>query len=164
MDPENDFATQEKRDDVRRNLQNAIREEVEYQDASIGQEELDHLVHVFVWGEHKYELANFTDEELVAAITTLAVKQKVDRVELPTWASDLRMELTRARDRHDDIKVPIHRMRIQADKVELARILWPTLRAKCEAEYAENNVRTPLLSLVLDIRQIANRLTGIFAL
>jgi regulatory protein YycI of two-component signal transduction system YycFG len=49
----------------RRKLQAAIREEVRYQDADISQDDLDILVSVHVWGDDKYELANFTDDELV---------------------------------------------------------------------------------------------------
>jgi hypothetical protein len=46
MDAENDFATKAKRDEVRRKLQAAIREEIKYQDADIGQDELDYLIHI----------------------------------------------------------------------------------------------------------------------
>jgi hypothetical protein len=164
MDAENDFATQAKRVDVRRKLQDAIREEVQYQDANIGQDDLDHLVHVRVWGDDKYELANFTDNELVPAITTLATRQKNPGVASPTWEQDLRTALQTARVAHYDLKVALGRMRVKEDKVQLATLLWPVLRAKCEAEYVAGNVQTPVLKLVLDVRDLAAKLTGIFGL
>ncbi|MCC8245068.1 hypothetical protein [Saccharothrix luteola] len=164
MDPENDFATQADRDDVRRKLQDAIREEVEYQDARISQEELDHLVHVQVWGDDKYELANFTDDELVPAVTALALKQHNPLVSSPTWEQDLRSQLMTARVAHDDIKVPLGRMRVKEDKVGLAQFLWPVLLSKCDAEYANDNIQTPILELVLEVRRLVHRLTGVFAL
>ncbi|WP_146231476.1 hypothetical protein [Lentzea atacamensis] len=164
MDPENDFATQAMRDDVRRKLQDAIREEVEYQDATINQDELNHLVHVRVWGDDKYELANFSDDDLVAAITTLAIRQQNPRVSSPGWENDLRAELAAARAAHHDIKVPLGRMRVKEDKVELAKLLWPVLRTRCEAEYANGVPHTPVLRLVLEVRDLADQLHGVFAL
>lgn len=164
MDPENDFATEADRDDVRRKLQDAIREEVEYQDASISQDELDHLVHVRVWGDDKYELANFTNDELVPAVTAVAVNQNNPLVASPTWEQDLRAHLTAARVTHDDIKVPLGRMRVKEDKVRLAKLLWPVLLAKCDGEYANDDIQTPILELVLEVRRLVHRLTGVFAL
>jgi hypothetical protein len=164
MDAENEFETPAKRAKVRHKLQEAIREEVQYQDADIGQEELDALVNIHVWGDDKYELANFTDDELVPAITRLAISQSTPSIASATWEQDLRKELQAARTAHHDIKVPLGRMRVREDKVGLAKLLWPVLRAKCEAEYVSDNVKTPVLKLVLEVRQLVDRLTGIFAL
>ncbi len=72
MDPENKWATPENRANECRKLQAAIREEVVLQGGDIGQEELDVLVNIHVWGDQKYELANFTDDELLAALAELA--------------------------------------------------------------------------------------------
>lgn len=164
MDPENHFESQDKRDNVRRKLQRAIREEVLYQGGDIGQDELDFLVTIRVWGEDKYELANFTDDELVPAITTLALRQKNPRATSAMWEDDLRAQLQSSRVVHDDIKVPLGRMRVREDKIALARLLWPALRTKCEAEFGVDAVETPVLKLVLDVRQLVADLTGIFAL
>lgn len=164
MDAENDFATQDKRDKVKRQLQDAIREEVKYQDAEISQRELDALVHVHVWGDDKYELANFSDDELVPAITKIATSQKNDRVNSADWEKDLRRELQEARDKHFDIKVPLGRLRVNEEKVELARLLWPVLLAKCEAEYVSDQVETPVLKLALEVRRLVAEVSGIFAL
>lgn len=164
MDAENDFETQAKRDKVRHQLQEAICEEVKYQDADIGQKELDALVHVHVWGDDKYELANFSDDELVPAITKIAIKQSNPRTESPSWEQDLRAQLQEARARHYDIKVPLGRLRVAEEKVELAKLLWPVLLAKCEAEYAADNVETPVLKLALEVRRLVGEVGGIFAL
>ncbi|MFF8781754.1 hypothetical protein ACF07W_31180 [Streptomyces sp. NPDC015140] len=164
MDAENDFETQVKRDKVRRQLQAAIREEVKYQDADISQGELDALVHVRVWGEDKYELANFSDDELVPAITKIAATQSNPRTESPSWDQDLRAQLQEARAKHYDIKVPLGRLRVAEDKVELAKLLWPVLLAKCEAEYVSDSVETPVLKLALEVRRLVGEVGGIFAL
>lgn len=164
MDPEHDFATQVSRDAVRRKLQDAIREEVRFQDATISQEELDGLVHVRVWGEHSYELANFTDDELVAALKLLARKQQSKDVDTPAWEQRLRGELHAVRAAHLDIKVAMGRARIGVEKTELAKLLWPVLRRKCELEVATGTRVTPVLDLVLEVRQLLVRLSGVFAL
>jgi hypothetical protein len=135
-----------------------------YQDADISQEELDWLVHVRVWGEDCYELANFTDDDLVPALTTLAQQQQNPRVTDPAWGDDLRRELGSARAAHLDIKVPMGHMRIREDKVGLARLIWPTLLANCEAEMAKGTASTPVLALVQDVRSLVAKLNGVFAL
>jgi hypothetical protein len=164
MDAENDFETPAKRDDVRRKLQEAIREEVKYQDADISQDELDILVNIRVRGDDKYELANFTDDELVPAITAIAATQTNSLVHSATWEKDLRSELQAARAAHEDIKVPLGHMRVKEDKVELARILWPVLRAKCEAEYVADMIVTPVLKVVVEVRQLITKVAGVRAL
>lgn len=117
-----------------------------------------------VWGDDKYELANFDDNQLVPAIMTLAVSQDNPLVTSTTWASDLRAELQAARVKHSDIKVALGRLRVKEDKVELARLLWPTLRARCEAEYSTDHIQTPVLKLVLEVRELIAKLSGVFAL
>jgi hypothetical protein len=160
MDPEHQWATRAQRDRERRVLQEAIREEVELQGGAIGQDDLDWLVRVHAWGDDKYELANFTDDELVPALTELALAQSNPRATTPTWEHDLRAQLAEARTAHDDIRVPMGRMRIAEDKSALAKLLWPQLLAKCEEELATDHVTTPVLERVLEVRLIVSRLTG----
>jgi hypothetical protein len=160
MDAEHNFKTPAMCAEERRKLQNAIREEVAVQGGEIDQSDLDYLVEVRVWGPDKYELANFTDDELVPAITHLATERGNPNVASPTWEHDLRNELQAARLAHHDIKVPIGRMRMREDKPRLARLLWPTLLAKCEAEVAANTIQTPILQLVIDIRDKIAMLSG----
>lgn len=163
MDEENYFATQEKRDSMRRALQQCIREEVEYQDAAIGQDVLDLLVNIRVWGPDSYELANFTDDELIPAIATIATRHGKP-ADSPGWQEQLRRELQAARAAHHDIKVPLGRLRLQPQKVELAHALWPVLLAKCEAELASGTPTTPVLKVMLEARDLAARFAGVFAL
>lgn len=163
MDEENLFSTQEKRNKMRKSLQQCIREEVEYQDAAIGQDVLDLMVNIQVWGRDKYELANFTDDELVPAITAIALRQG-QSTECRDWQERLRQELQAARAAHQDIKVPLMRLRLRPEKVELAHALWPVLLAKCEAELAAGTPTTPVLKIALKARDLAARFTGVFAL
>jgi hypothetical protein len=81
-----------------------------------------------------------------------------------TWEQDLRTELQAARAAHIDIKVPLGHMRVRDEKVKLAQLLWPTLLAKCEAEYVADKVETPVLKVAIEVRDLVARLTGIFAL
>lgn len=160
MDPEHRWETRAQRDRERRVLQKAIREEVELQGGAIGQDDLDWLVKIYAWGEDKYELANFTDDELVPALTELAISQSNRLVTGSTWEEDLRAELLAARAEHDDIKVPMGRMRIKEDKPELARLLWPRLLTKLEDELAAGEVKTPVVERVIEVRQIVARLSA----
>ncbi|WP_155830360.1 hypothetical protein [Glycomyces tenuis] len=164
MDAENNFATEEAREKMRRKLQAAIREEVQYQDADINDASLDELVHIFVWGEDTYELANFTDEELVPALTQIAQTQGNTRLNSPTWDQDLIAALRDARLRHVDIKFVFSKMHIFESKTELARLLWPALLRKSEREYGENEPATPVVRLVLKVRNIIARQSGVFGL
>jgi hypothetical protein len=66
--------------------------------------------------------------------------------------------------KHRDIKNALDRARVAEDKVRLAELLWPVLREKCERELAEGREDTPVLKLVLEVRELANRLSGLFAL
>jgi hypothetical protein len=116
MDPENHFATAHKRAEERRKLQAAIREEVRYQDSDISQDDLDILVSVHVWGDDKYELANFTDDELVPAIAHLAAAHGATDTTSPSWENELRGYLQDARLRHLDIEAPLGRIKAPKDK------------------------------------------------
>lgn len=164
MDPENHFATAAKCAEQRKNLQAAIREEVRYQDADISQDDLDILVSVHVWGEDKYELANFTNDELIPAIAQLAARCGATDTATGAWETALRGYLQDARRRHLDIDAALGRIRAPKDKVALADILWPVLRAKCERELAADTVVTPVLRTVMEVRRLSAKLSGVFAL
>jgi hypothetical protein len=160
MDPENKFSSDQKLAEERGKLQRAIREEVRWQGADIRQEDLDLLVDIQTWGADKYELANFADDELIPAIKQLAEAQSNTSTEAHDWEARLRAELQAARTTHQDIRVPIGRMRVPNDKVELAKLLWPVLVEKCERELEQDDVRTPVLKVVLRARELVGQLSG----
>ncbi|MBR7827942.1 hypothetical protein KDK95_16620 [Actinospica sp. MGRD01-02] len=160
MDPEHQWTTQATRDNVRRILRDAIREEVELQGGEIGDSDLDWLVNIHVWGEDKYELANFTNDELVPKITEIALSRGNPLASTDGWEPELRAKLEAARQNHHDIKVPLGQMRIGDIKTALATALWPVLLAKCELELASGKITTPVLERVLEVRQIVARLSG----
>lgn len=166
MDAEAHWATEQSRDAQRRNLQSAIREEVRSQGADISRSDLDFLVRVNVWGDDKYELANFTDDELVTAILQLPAppRQGKDAVN-NSWESRLRKHLDDARRSHEDIKVVLGRMRIGVRKVALAEVLWPVLLGKCQRQWLSGRIETPALKLVIEIRDVVASLSsGAYAL
>lgn len=163
MDPENHFATAEKRAEERRKLQAAIRQEVRDQGADISQEDLDVLVSLHVWGDDKYELANFTDDELVPAIAQLATAHGATDTSSDAWEKELREHLQDARRRQLDIDAPLGQIRAPKNKVALADILWPVLHAKCERELAAGTVTTPVLRIVMEVHRLVTRLSGVYA-
>jgi hypothetical protein len=160
MDPENIWRDQARREQQRLQLQQAIREEVEWQGGVISQPELDVLVNIFVWGDDTYELANFTDDELVAAITQLASEQALAAATSPTWETELRRALQAARREHCDFQRKVGPLRVREDKPRLARILLPTLVAKYQAERAAGTITTPVLQLVEMVRDLILQLSG----
>jgi len=163
MDPENDWSDEAKRLKKRAALQNAIREEVEAQGGQIGQGDLDWLVTIHVWGEHKYELANFTDDELAGALTALAHEQARGGDDI--GLDQVRAEVSFARAGSHDIKVTFQRLSLRVDKPRLAELLWPTLLAKCEGELASGDVVTPVLAVVNDVRsKVALNSSGNYSL
>ena len=160
MDPENDYATPEKCDNQRTKLQAAIREEVEFQGGCIGQKDLDYLVRVRTWGQDSYELANFDDDELVAALRQLKLEQPNKREEESGWEADLRTELTKARTTHVDIKIPMGKSGIIENKPRLAKILWPTLLRKTQAEFPTEQAQTPVIAVLQEIDHLVRYLTA----
>jgi hypothetical protein len=151
MDPEHQYRTPADVDALRHKLAGAIREEVQAQGADIAQDELDQLVDVRSWGDQTYELANFSDDELVEAITQLA-QTRGRNGGTPDWESSLRADLIAARGKHQDIKIVLGPRLYGTAKVELAELLWPVLRDRCAAERASGTVTTPVLQLVYDVQ------------
>lgn len=127
MDPENRWSDEAKRAKERKTLQGAIRQEVEAQGGQIAEGDLDWLVTIHVWGELTYELANFTDNELVEALIALADEQPRTGEEI--GADHVKAEVCFARERGYDIKVAFRRLRLREDKPRLAELLWPALLA-----------------------------------
>ena len=160
MDPENRWRDAAAREDARRQLQQAIREEVAWQGGTINQQDLDFLVNIHVWGEDTYELANFSDDELVFALTQLATEQSLDAVALPSWETDLRAALQRARAVHCDFQREVGKLRVREDKPRLAEILMPTLLARYQAELAADELTTPVLRVIQEVQRLVARLSG----
>lgn len=161
MDPENAWTTPSKREKSRRALMSAIREEVEAQrdgTGRIGDEDLNFLVTIHVWGENTFEIANFTDDELIQGLTELAASQGV--ATHPAWTEQAATELAAARNKPNDIKVPIERLGLREEKVKLAEILWPALLAKVEDQVAWDEPTLPILRVINDVRTRVGLLLG----
>jgi hypothetical protein len=158
MDPENRWETAELRERERSSIYGAIREEVKFQGGTIPDDHLEVLVNIHVWGEHRYELANFTDRELVDVLATLARgKMDTDRGS-PAWRQRVHAELAHARADRRDIKVVIGKMRLS--KTTFAAALAPLLLKKCEQELEANIIITPVLKVVLEVERLVNLLSG----
>ena len=161
VDPDPRWETQQKRDAERLTLQNAIRTEIRLQNGEIGPEDLDFLVKVRVWGEDKYELANFTDDELVPVLTRIAEIRDNPKRSEPTWEEQLRAQLQDARDRHADIKVALRKMGMREDKVLLAEMLRGVLVENFKDELKTSRALTkPVYELVLEVYRTVARLSG----
>ncbi|MEO7017477.1 MAG: hypothetical protein ABI130_10275 [Leifsonia sp.] len=157
MDPENLWKSEDDCALERAKIQTAIREEVEAQGATISQNELDVLVHVFTWGQHKYELANFTDDELIEALTRLAQDDNIVAARSLGWREDVRQQLQTVRAEHHDIKVALGRLHIPVRKVRLAELLLPDLLAQLAPESIQ---LSPVLEMVREVNQLVHRLSG----
>lgn len=157
MDPENLWESEAQRAGERTKIQDAIRQEVEAQGATISQQELDVLVHVFTWGEDKYELANFNDDQLVEALTQLAGDNGAPSARSVQWREKAREELQKARAEHRDIKIALRRLNIPIRKTQLARLLLPCLLD----ELAEGkNWQPPVVEMVREVRELVQQLSG----
>jgi len=152
MDPENKWIRPE---DECRKIKDAIREEVELQGGKVGDESLDFQVNVFTWGEDKYELANFNDEELLPALAQLARGNDVGSKE---WITRVTEALQQARQDHSDIGVVTGPLRV--NKPELANLLWPTLLQKCERELKSGEIETPVLKVMLKVDELVQKLSA----
>lgn len=158
MDPENRWRDETSRAEELRVLQQAVRQEVQAQGGTITQEELDFLVSVHVWGDQKYELANFEDDELARALKQLVVESGADVDAV--MRAQIDAELASARANFQDIRVVLGRLRIRASKIRLAEILWPVLLRKIEAQVGEDSPSLPLLRVLNDVRNKVALLSG----
>jgi hypothetical protein len=151
MDPENKWSSPERCEQFRRAVQTAVRENVEEQGGRVTAEELDFLVEVSTWGQDSYELANFSDDDLIAAIDELAVGRHLDRQAAPGWHAAVSDELRLARREHWDIGVVLGRLRLPDAKIELAELLWPALLLRLERHMRDESVGPPVIELVVKI-------------
>jgi len=161
MDPENRWVDYASREEQRRLLHLSIREEVAAQGAEVTDAELDMLVHIFVWGDQKYELANFSDQELEEGLFELAREKACLPEDVAAWRADLTASLAYARERRLDVSVVFARARIPEAKPRLAEILLPALMQKFEQEIgAEGEISTPVVEMVMQVRDLVRRLAG----
>lgn len=154
------WGTPEARDRHLRELRGIVRQEVAEQGGTLTEHELETLVQLHTWGDQKYELANFTDEELETSIAQVlranpeAVRSEAD------WASRLRTDIEYARERGLDVGVVFQRIQQQVSKVELAEALMPVLLAKLEHESTPDHVHPPVLDLAYDLVALVSQLSG----
>lgn len=160
MDPEERWATPESRDRERNRLQAIVRAEVRAQGGDVTQTELDMLVQVRSWGDHTYELANFSDDELQAALGELAPPQEAGATNSVDWRHALRASIEYARDRKLDVKVVFDRMQWPVRKMALAQLLLPVVVAKLHGGHDGEHHHAPVIDLVLDVQALVQRLSG----
>jgi hypothetical protein len=157
MDPENRWATPEKRQAEREKIRVAIREEVELQGGQISDSVLDFLVNLHVYGQY-YELANFSDDELLPVLATLASGPSAMNAGSDAWQEDMRRKLQDARQTQANFDTVIGPLRIT--KKRLAEALWPVLLSKVEHELAADTIETPVLKVILEVQRLVARLSS----
>ena len=154
------WGTQTARDRHIGELRDIVRREVADQGGTLTDRELEILVRLHTWGDQKYELANFTDDELETAITAV-LRANPDEIRAGAdWSSRLGSDIEYARERCLDIEVVFERIRQRVSKVELAEELTPILLAKLEQADLPDHPRPPVLNLVYDLVALVNRLSG----
>lgn len=153
------WGTQQLRDQNRRRLQQIVLDEVEVQGGTLTQTELDVLIEVSTWGEQKYELANFTDDELEAAIIAIS-PEATSNTKSMQQRTQLRAVIAYARDRSLDIEVAFHRIQWPVRKRELANQLLPVLLSKLEHDDDEGHVHVPVIELAYHLYGVVQRMSG----
>jgi len=157
MDPENRWATPKKRDAEREKIRVAIREEVELQGGQIRNSVLDLLVNLHVYDQY-YELANFSDDELLPVLANLASRHQAQNVGSDAWRADVRCKLQEARQTQANFDMVIGPLRIT--KKGLAEALWPLLLSKIERELTADTIETPVLKVILEVQQLVAHLSS----
>jgi hypothetical protein len=153
VDEEGSYATVEKQVRLARKIKDGIRHETVLQGGDIDEEALEFLVHVRTWGPSGcYELANFDDDELVDALSTVGADN--ERTSVPSRQT-IRDLLAEVRQGHRKLDVLVGKCR--TTKPDLANRLWPVLRAKAELEIKSGLLVTPVVRVVADAEEVALR-------
>ena len=120
-------------------------------------------MNIHVWhGDLEYELANFTPDELLTAITRLATGPNAKDSESVAWQEDTQQNIQalwqgQGQERRK-IETVIGPLRIT--KPALAEALCPILLAKCEQELETDVIETPILKVMLEVQRLAGLLSG----
>jgi hypothetical protein len=158
MDPENLWETEQKRQRQYDAICEAIRQEVEFQGGLITDQQLNILVNIYVWGDLEYEFANFTDEELVNALASLACgRDDADRGST-AWRGRAATALADARAGRAKLDAVIGKMHVS--KPRLAEALAPAVLRRCEQELSSGAPVTPVVKLVLEVERLVHRFSG----
>lgn len=148
------WGTPERQATSLRKLQDIVRSGVRAQGGDLTQTELDALVHVRTWGHYTYELANFTDVELHAAILSVAAQLGRD-----VDSTSLGNAIVHVRDQKLDIKVVFDRLQLPLEKGRLARELLPVLISKLDYDDGDQ-ANVPVVELAYDVYDLVGRFTG----
>jgi hypothetical protein len=157
MDPENNYAPSRVADTTRK-LRGAVRHAVERQGGVIGEDELDALIHVSVWGAKTYELANFTDRQLLTAIQRLGEERDFAfGGDLSRWREQSEEALASARASESviDIDHVPGGFGFSLSKPRLAELLLPDL---LDALY-DANEDLPVLKIMREVSNVHERLS-----
>jgi hypothetical protein len=153
-DPEGRWSTDNRGEEEER-LKKQIRKDVEAQGGQIDDDALDLLVRIETWDDGYYELANFSDEELLGAIETLGRRNGVSGASTDAWRQSVRNSLELAREQSLNLDTVLRHAR--ARKRDLAEELWPKLAAKAIAEL-DSGVVTPVVDVVRRAIDLAARI------
>ena len=153
IDEEGNWATPDQRNRRERSIRDSIRHEVQLQGGDIDDETLSLLIHVRTWGPAGcYELANFTDEELLDALDASDPAN-------PLATKPTRQEIAEMIGGVRDGVIPLDRLvgRCRTSKPKLAEMLWPTLLDKAKAEIETGPITTPVVQVLSDAVEVALR-------
>lgn len=143
VDPEGKYATPEKVETQRENINKAVAAVARAQRDDVDLEDLESLVSLQTWTGGQFEFSHFTDFELLTAITAV----HTDPSARPADA-DLLTALADARSRGLDLKAVWHKWAYEPPKPKLADALWPILRRKIEAAESDGDDLPQIASAV----------------
>lgn len=116
--------------------------------------QIEQIVAVRTWGQHSFEFANFTDQELALGILRLGQEIPDNTTcNMPDHATIIE-DLAKVRSTGKDVKTVWGQWGCRFSKVEFAKELWPTLRAKLTDA---DPLTIPVGQLIESIVELADR-------
>lgn len=158
IDPDPPFDTPANVEAERQKIVEEITAVVRAQGVDPMRDDIDSLVTTTTWTERCFEFAHFTDEEL--ADTLLRTHRDCGGLD----KSQLVTALSRQRQAGQDIKTVWTKWRPRVQKTDLARQLWPSLRAKLDRASADETQPVPPVAqaLIDAYHEAARRPSGQF--
>jgi len=161
IDPDHPFDSAEGVETERQTIIKEVITVVRAQGVDPLQDDIDPLVSIRTWTERCFEFEHFTDDDLAEAL--LDVHRNCGGLDKPQLAAALRQQ---RQARQDIENVWTNWRPAHVSKTELARRLWPTMRAKLDLAAADESAPLPTVAQVLidAYREAARRPRGHFVM
>lgn len=164
MDPENGWGTESGIQKKVEKIRTAIMEELKRNGSSITEREFSQLVTTYVWPNGTYELSNFTDVELMEALIALTKSRNPEFEISEQWSAGILKAIKEARIEQCDLSKKLGPLKVSFDKIEIAKLLIPTIMKKVDEPLEGNSQRIPVLQLLEIVQNVYSKFSsGLFA-